>query len=70
MVLKIYDLDDGETDDDARDRLGFSCPFCQELVDETDLAKEHVSNTTVMKRTGVLRMMRTKICIRGRAHIT
>ena len=42
MVLKIYDLDDGETDDDDRDRLGFSCPFCQELFDETDLAKEHV----------------------------
>ena len=42
LVLKIYDLDDGETDDDDRDRLGFSCPFCQELFDETDLAKEHV----------------------------
>ena len=42
MVLKIYDLDDGETDDDDCDRLGFSCPFWQELFDETDLAKEHV----------------------------
>ena len=42
LVLKIYDLDDSETDDNDRDRLGFSCPFCQELFDETDLAKEHV----------------------------
>ena len=60
LVLKIYDLDDGETDDDDRDRLGFSCPFCQELFDETDLAKEHVIKHHSDEENG---MTRTKIYI-------
>ena len=63
LVLKIYDLHDGETDDDDQDMLGFSNPFVKNYLMKQTLQKNTWSNTTVMKWTGVLRMMRTKICI-------
>ena len=38
-----YETTDDETDDEDQDRLGFSCPFCQELFDSQDDAQNHVA---------------------------